>query len=68
MSDITLKSLIQEHIERIILLKFQPDPPGFGDSLTIIMKTLRTIKNGSQRQSDSLLLIIPVINMLMNLK
>lgn len=28
MSDITLESLIQEHKERIILLKFQPDPPG----------------------------------------
>lgn len=28
MSDITLESLIQEHKERIDLLKYQPDPPG----------------------------------------
>ena len=28
MSDITLESLIQEHKERIGLLKYQPDPPG----------------------------------------
>lgn len=28
MSEITLESLIQEHKERIDLLKYQPDPPG----------------------------------------
>ena len=28
MSDITLESLIQEHKERIGLLKYQHDPPG----------------------------------------
>ena len=53
MSDITLESLIQEHKDRIIQLKYKPSSQvrlGSGHYITI---TRNPIRDGWQQQKDS---------------